>query len=245
MRTLHKRTGEGILTLGDSVRSGLNHRKRWLGFTLIELLISIGIVAVLAILVVTMAQKYVREAQRTVCTGQLGQVYGGLRAYSVEHYGRFPRCAIGSLDDPGFDKWGRGGVWYDNSMPENGVAAYVGGPDPLKQLIVCPANRASNPPVATRTPYGFPYICNYELMTQNGVSTPPPHLGSIDTSQCILLVDAGMGADWKGPGFTAYGGWDRMAERHGEKMNVLWADGHISWMRKANIKKSDILPIPR
>jgi prepilin-type processing-associated H-X9-DG protein len=148
------------------------------------------------------------------------------------------------MDAAGFDKWGNG-VWYDNSVPENGVSAYVGGADNLYRLIVCPANRASKPPVATRTPYGFPYICNYELMPQNGVNTPPPHLGSIDTSKCILLVDAGIGADWKGPGFTSYGGWDRMAERHGERMNVLWADGHISWMRKANIKRSDILPVPR
>ena len=245
MGTVHKETSKGALALGVGIRSGLKSRSSCPGFTLVELLVAICIVAVLAVLVMNMAQRYIKEAQRTVCTQQLGQVYGALRAYSVEHYGRFPRCAIGSMDDPGFDTWGRGGVWYDNSIPANGVSAYVGGPDPLYRLIVCPANRASNPPAMTRTPYGFPYICNYELMTQNGNSSPPPYLGSIDTAKCILLVDAGIGADWKGPGFTSYAGWERMKERHGERMNVLWADGHISWMRSADIKKSDILPIPR
>lgn len=244
MRTLHKETSKGTLAMGVGIRSGLSSGKRCPGFTLVELLVAICIVAVLALLGMKMAQKYIKEAQRTVCTQQLGQVYGALRAYSVEHYGRFPRGATGGKDEAGFDSWGTG-VWYDNSIPENGVSAYIGGPDSLYRLIVCPANRESSPPVATRTPYGFPYICNYELMTQNGKNTAPPYLGSIDTAKCILLVDAGIGADWKGPGFTALAGWERMAERHGEKMNVLWADGHISWMRKADIKKNDILPIPR
>jgi prepilin-type processing-associated H-X9-DG protein len=92
------------------------------------------------------------------------------------------------------------------------------------------------------TPEGYPYICNYEAMTNTGRSDKPANLWRIKTSELILLFDSGTEAAWKGPGLTAVSGWDRIVARHNKKFNALWADGRVTGMSTNELVANNLVP---
>jgi len=214
------------------------------GFSMIQMLVVMAITAFLATLLIPAIGKSIDEARRVQCLSNMGQVYRALASYAADHQGRLPRGGTGATDESSYDNWGTG-VWYKPSIPANGVPAYAGGQANLDRVMVCPTNLATNVPVSTSNPYGYPYVCNYTIMPQNGLSTPQTFLGNIIAAKVVLLLDSAKGEQWKGPGFTTTAGWDRIADRHDGRMNVLWADGRITTMRKAELKKEDLVPIPR
>lgn len=222
------------------MRSGQAFR----GFTLLELLICIATIAVLLSLLFLVFGR-VREAARSVsCTEQLRQLHVGLVAYAQEHRGYLPRGGTNSTDDSGFGGW-QGTAWLKPTVnPAAGFSAYCGGQEVVNRLVVCPANRAQVTAVHAYqyTPEGYPYICNYEAMTQTGLSRSPANLWRVDTGRLLLLFDSGVGADWKGPGLTSVAGWDRLGARHQQRCNALWADGRVSAMPVSELKVENLVP---
>jgi len=214
------------------------------GFTLLELLVRMAITAVLLSVLLVFFGKARQAAQGVNCTEQLRQLYVGLAAYAQEHRGYLPRGGTNSTDNGGFGEW-QGTAWLKPTInPGAGFPAYCGGQDVVDRLVVCPANRAKvNATHAYQyTPEGYPYICNYEAMTQTGLSRNPANLWRIDTTRLLLLFDSGVGADWKGPGLTSAAGWDRLGARHRNRFNALWADGRVTAMQASELKVENLLP---
>ena len=220
-------------------------RKNRTGLSLIELLVSIGILTLLVALLLPVIGRAREISQRVACVGQLRQIYTGLMAYSQDHRGYLPRGGTGTNDDLGFGEWR--GVWMSprsdaTSDSSRGVPAYLGGQEAMNRLVVCPKNRHSSPPATTYTPQGYPYVCNYEAMTQNGLGRLPVNLMRVKKEQLILLVDSAPD-EWAGPGFTANSGWQRIGYRHAHRVNALWADGRISEVAASELRDTFLLPI--
>lgn len=210
------------------------------GFSLGELLLSIAIIAILLGLLLPLLGRARASAQQTSCLGQLRQIYTGMIAYTQEHRGYLPRGATGKADDLGFGEW-RGAWMSPTENPSKALPAYLGGQEAVDKLVVCPSNRHPSPPASAYTPYGFPYVCNYEAMTQNGLAREPANLWRVNKAKLILLVDSDRDS-WKGPGFTNSSGWDRIGERHNKQFNALWADGRVTALSRSQLRPQDLLP---
>ncbi len=214
------------------------------GFTLLELLLVITIIGVLLVLLLPVFGRMRDAAQQTNCMGQLRQLYAGFAAYAQDHRGYLPRGGRNASDDKGFAAWG-GTAWMKPTTdPQDGFPTYCGGQEAVNRLVVCPANRmrVEDGHAYNYTPEGYPYICNYEAMTNTGRSDKPANLWRIKTSELILLFDSGVQAEWKGPGLTAVSGWERIVARHNKKFNTLWADGRVTGMGTNELLEGNLIP---
>jgi prepilin-type N-terminal cleavage/methylation domain-containing protein/prepilin-type processing-associated H-X9-DG protein len=84
------------------IRTG---RSAGAGFTLVELLVVIGIIALLAALLLPVLSNARRNAQRTACLNNLGQLGKAMQIYVGEHGGRYPLLSVRpsiNHDHPGF-----------------------------------------------------------------------------------------------------------------------------------------------
>ncbi|MGO8670572.1 MAG: type II secretion system protein [Capsulimonadaceae bacterium] len=64
------------------------------GFTLIELLVVIAIIAILMAILFPVFATARRDAQRTACSSNMGQIALAIRMYSDDYDGKFPRVGI-------------------------------------------------------------------------------------------------------------------------------------------------------
>jgi prepilin-type N-terminal cleavage/methylation domain-containing protein/prepilin-type processing-associated H-X9-DG protein len=219
-------------------------RRRVDGFTLLELLLVVAILGILLALLLPVFGRMREAAQQTNCMGQLRQLYTGIVGYAQDHRGYLPRGGRNASDDKGFAAWGGTSWMKPTTDPQDGFPTYCGGQESVNRLVVCPANRmrienASH--AYNYTPEGYPYICNYEAMTNTGRNDKPANLWRTKTSELILLFDSGVQAAWKGPGLTAVAGWDRIVARHNKKFNALWADGRVTGMSSNELIEENLI----
>lgn len=216
--------------------------RRTRAFGLAELIIAIGVVAVLTVLAVGSIKSITTSSRSIKCIAQLKQIYGGLILYTQDYQGRLPPAS-----DPRTDTYSWNvpwvGLWCTPStLPEKGFPGYFsGGMDQIRKMMICPENLPKTPNYQNASSFRHYYLCNYDLMTSSGYSDPPAKLSEIQLHNTVLLFDAATGNDWAGAGLPGrvYGtsAWKRIGVNHGERVNVLWADGHISAIPKAEMTK--------
>lgn len=209
------------------------------GFTLTELIVVILIAVILMALLFPAFETMQGYGKRTRCMSQLRQVFQVITAYIGENDLKYPPCfsaAPAASPDPGVpgsSYW----IWYSSmtgSNAESPLASYTGGVSGLHQITICPLNKTVSSQKLSGGLYGFPYTVNYHVMATTGFPIRRvmdfPHPESM-----VLMIDSVTGPTW-GWGFSSpASGWQRVAESHRSKANILWCDGHVTHQLKSEI----------
>lgn len=197
------------------------HQKRR-GFTLIEMMVSIGIIAVLALLGGSAWSKVGEISRRTACVSNLRQWGAALQLYVSEHNGSIPRRGQGVRMVTQFDRtddWFNALPPYLDMEPLQTLIANGRQPAPgEKSVFVCPAAVKGQEGAATFLSYGM----NMYLSQWN-----QPEMDNINNiaaaAQLAFMADSPGGYSSTIPSATAYS----VAARHGSCANVVFCDGHV------------------
>ncbi|MBL7222916.1 MAG: prepilin-type N-terminal cleavage/methylation domain-containing protein [Candidatus Brocadiae bacterium] len=220
------------------------------GFTLVELLVVIAVIALLAGLVLTAIGRALRQSRTAQCASTHAQLGHGLRLYGISHSHFLP--PFGYLL-PGSNSPTRSPFWSE------AISAFLcptlGQGERLHKTVRCPAWSASGPQsVGGRgIACSFGEVFRYYSPTSHS-DGPFSGPGSIQViavrrpAATMLLMDGRASYaytvrwwprvyDWDDDGLAdtprhtswIYGGGAPF--RHGDRCNVLYADGHVGAVR--------------
>ena len=231
--------GDAACTRGarHATPPGLYASKSTWGFTLVEVLIVAAIISVVAALLFPVGQRAMESSRRVKCASNLREIGNAIRLHLADHNNLYP-AANAAKDSAVANSLGWYGLWYIPTAPANGgLIPYVGSQAAMDKLIVCPENiYVTDTRPSIKSPIGFPYSANYNVLVASGAAKARNSLSIAQPSQMVLMADSATGAT---PG-TAWGlgvnsttsGWAALENRHAEKMNILWADGHVTTGKK-------------
>lgn len=210
------------------------------GFTLIELLVVIAIIAILAAILFPVFAKAREKARQSSCASNLKQLGTAHMAYAQDYDETY------------------GGTWFQ--VPETsphilpnacGYAVtfwtlYLEPYIKSAGIYQCPSGtlantgcRVPNVEIPANNTHLRSYNINITFVGWNGckmasVNSPSGLVHMLDANYHFLFGD------------YAPGSWDYnepyVANRHSEGANVLWADGHVKWMRKGTITPAMLNP---
>lgn len=190
------------------------------GFTLIELLVVIAIIAVLVSILFPVFSKAKGSARRAACQSNLRQINMAIMMYQHDWDGYMftNRTPLNSGAN----------YWY---MPTGVLTPYLMKGTTIK---TCPDNTA------------LTYFFNQHIIACNDTCTPGP--GTLSTraynlediknpSRKIMLTepDTSLAGSWVNGGFN-YTHYTRLGSHHFGGINVLWVDGHISWVHRESLR---------
>lgn len=212
------------------------HPRSPAAFTLVELLTVITIIAILAGILIPVVGKMRESARRTECATQLRGIHQAISLYLVDTKMTYPP-AYGGVIDTSLTWW-----WYKSDSP---LVAYVGNEGGAKRAwidyAICVTGRTSANVEPPGVP-GYPYVVNYNVMPNYNASLAFKAVAASAVSRpstSILMADSGRQGTW-GVGFSGItpevNNWSRVTEIHGDLLNVLWCDGHVTAMRKNDIR---------
>lgn len=191
-------------------------RNRNRGFTLTELLLVIAIIAVLAGLVLPVTSLVRRLAKSTGCRSNLQQLGAVTMIYAEANYEVVPGSKVWGVSDPK-----RSIAWYHRLPSELGQTKVPTG----SSIFQCPGFQAGGPQVFG---HDIPksYKMNASIDSDRGRYAPFALGGVRDAATLVLFIDATTK-----PGMGQWGHAPASAvddSRHGQRVNVLYADGHSS-----------------
>jgi prepilin-type processing-associated H-X9-DG protein/prepilin-type N-terminal cleavage/methylation domain-containing protein len=209
-------------------------------FTLIELLVVIAIIAILAGMLLPALKNAKDWAKSADCSNRLKQWGTALNMYADDNLEYFP--IIQDKTKPGWLYWYQIMPTYMPSVLTGKAATNEGG---YKSFIRCPAGTGNSSTYPDYAPNNLVFPRTYDG-TWNGRGVRLSMLKN--TSSLALLIDCDPSQAMEigslnrtNPSYSS-GCW--VAYRHLRGANVLFADGHVSWMRGWPGKTLDIVLVP-
>lgn len=219
------------------------------GFTLTELLVVIAIMGGLAVLITPALQGAFVRSKSMKCQSNLRQIGIGILGYASDNNGYLP---VDTNAGASADNWGRLIRDYIPTSSEDKIVNHV---------FRCPGE-------PTQPPAGYDAKSVNQYTTTYAVAAPGPNgkitsitngprktIGISSPSKTLLVVDGvlrpGEYSCFSSRTFTHVSADTKKAKaadaahisfRHGDSMNVLYADGHvgnIKWVDRGTITKAD------
>ena len=220
---------------GAPQKSAVRHFVRS-GFTLIELLVVIAIIAILAAMLLPALQQARERAQTIKCANNFIASGKALAAYATDHQDQFPiRHGISFMQ-----KGKKGPVKMDDYWPgltEGMVYGSIGRKTMKTSPYVCPSAQASAATDSGNWWEASNFYCTqgYNIRFQSGYS-----LRSMKTTTWLFPSRLMTMADASCDQISYYcfdrsNGKQQMAARHNNGCNVLFGDGHVSYMKRSAI----------
>lgn len=219
-----------------------SHRLSCAGFSLVELLAVIAIIGVLAAIVLVSVAKVRTSARAALCSSNLRQIGVSANLYAAENRRLLPQVWGPSSQSAGtLVEWSKNLYPY---LPQRGPTA---GSAP-HEIFNCPAADYGGRPVSElRGTYGA--AGGFMGLHASGTyvtESVARHLDSIpNPTRAPWVID--MAANGTNPYPWNSAQWahaqndslnntsTRLDFRHGERLNILFADGHVSAMRRDDL----------
>lgn len=193
------------------------------GFTLVELLVVIGIIALLMSLLLPALARARSAARETVCRSNLRQIHNALVFYANDNDDYVPigyrrtkqfNSMIYSGTAQRFVLFGR---LHEAELTWEGGVYYC--PSEQNEQFMRATERNPWPPGANPTANTYSgYACRPAAELPDDWANPPPALRGFKLPKLARLRSDALLAD-------VMNSPDRLNTRHGEFVNVLWADG--------------------
>jgi len=219
-------------------------------FTLIELLVVIAIISILAAVLFPVFARARENARRASCMSNLKQIGLGIMQYVQDYDERYPHAVIHHDPPyPGGENY-QTGYWFWQQI----IYSYT----KSNQLSYCPSGQSESRP--THYNYGV-----NALITGATTSATPLAMAAVRApASTYLAMDSGTyiirmpmpgnstddvlephGSSWYLPGMEEYSGvvssfegfaaTDYKNGRHFHGLNVIFADGHVKWLKSSVI----------
>jgi prepilin-type N-terminal cleavage/methylation domain-containing protein/prepilin-type processing-associated H-X9-DG protein len=206
------------------------------GFTLVELLVVIAIVAILSSILVPAFGRARAAARGTACVSNLYQIGQAFVMYAQDWDGNLPATMPFAAVAP------VGRAWMVALQPYSKDA----------RIFVCPENPVPAPSYAYNTLLGFPRLMGmaygYSGLSLDAITVPANTFLAFDTPNDRVEANNLNGATGSYMAFVIPGqlaerhpGWEAayrerahwQRPRHNDGNNVVFADGHVRWIRLA------------
>ncbi|HEX2998943.1 MAG TPA: DUF1559 domain-containing protein [Armatimonadota bacterium] len=210
-------------------------RKRQGGFTLIELLVVIAIIAILAAILFPVFARARENARKANCQSNLKQIGTAFITYRQDYDEKMPVSWYGPAAYPGTYQW----WWTLGPYMKNW------------QVFVCPSDSQRNSIVNAADPKSGA-SCGYAMNASywggsgvGGVSATDPRGVSDaqvgDPSGTIVVLDhTNFEAAWRDASTQdSELPASSLTIRHSDGLNSSFYDGHVKWMKPAEIMKKN------